>query len=126
MYLLDGNNIMGQRVGWHRDKAAARRRLVGELYQLAECLEDEIIVVFDAPAGGPAQRLGRLEVHYAREHETADDRIIDLAKQKRGDRAMIAVTSDRDLAHRLAALGVPVLRSGAFRHMLDSYQFPPL
>jgi predicted RNA-binding protein with PIN domain len=95
MYLLDGNNIMGQRVGWHRDKPAARRRLIDELQRLAERLDTEITVVFDAPAGNPPQRLGRLDVYYARVHETADDSIVDLAKQRREDLRLIAVTSDR-------------------------------
>ena len=34
-YLVDGNNVMAQRVGWHRDKAGARRRLLGELARFA-------------------------------------------------------------------------------------------
>ncbi|MBA3321072.1 MAG: hypothetical protein H0T45_06450, partial [Pyrinomonadaceae bacterium] len=35
-YLIDGNNVMAQRVGWHRDKPAARRRLMDELAQFAQ------------------------------------------------------------------------------------------
>jgi hypothetical protein len=31
VYLVDGNNVMGQRVGWHRDKPAAAARLIEEL-----------------------------------------------------------------------------------------------
>ncbi len=119
MYLLDGNNIMGQRVGWHRDKAAARRRLIDELQCLARSLDTEFVVVFDAPPGRASERLDRLEVHYARKNETADDRILDLAQQWREDRRLIAVTSDRALARRLSHWGIPVIRSGAFRRMLD-------
>jgi chloramphenicol 3-O-phosphotransferase len=34
-YLIDGNNVMAQRVGWHRDKPGARRRLLEELARFA-------------------------------------------------------------------------------------------
>jgi predicted RNA-binding protein with PIN domain len=119
MYLLDGNNIMGQRIGWHRDKPAARRRLIDELQRLAERLDTGITVVFDAPGGRPPEMLGRVEVLYARGHETADDRIVDLVRQRPGDPALVAVTSDRELARRLADCGVAVTRSGAFRRLLD-------
>lgn len=117
MYLLDGNNIMGQRVGWHRDKPAARRRLIEGVQRFAERWDTEVAVVFDAPAGKASERFGRLEVLYARKHETADDRIVDFAQQRQGD--LIAVTSDHDLAQRLAKCGVKVTRSGAFRRLLD-------
>ena len=30
-YLVDGNNVMAQTVGWHRDRAAARKRLIRDL-----------------------------------------------------------------------------------------------
>ena len=125
MYLLDGNNIMGQRVGWHRDKAAARQRLIDELQRFATRMETEVAVVFDAPPGKSAQRFGRLEAFYARTHESADDCILDLVKRRRGDPGLIAVTSDRELAQRIAKYGVKVTRSGEFRRMLDSHQFPP-
>jgi predicted RNA-binding protein with PIN domain len=124
MYLLDGNNIMGQRVGWHRDKPGARRRLIDELQRVAELLDTNMAVVFDAPRGGAMQRFGRLEVYYAHERETADDRIVDLARQLHGESSLIAVTSDRDLALRLAQFGVEVTPSGAFRRLIDSYHFP--
>lgn len=115
MFLLDGNNIMGQRVGWHRDKPAARRRLISELMRLAERLHVDITVVFDAPAGAPSERFGRLEVCYACNNETADDRMVELARTRPRDSDLTAVTSDRALAGRLSELGVPVIRSGTFR-----------
>jgi predicted RNA-binding protein with PIN domain len=123
MYLLDGNNIMGQRIGWHRDIPAAMRRLIDELQRLARRMNTEVAVVFDAPAGKPSERFGHLEVLYARKHETADDRIVHLARQCRGEeQSLIAVTSDRDLSRRLAECGVAVIRAGVFRRMLDSCQ----
>src|SRR2546423_13843187 len=46
-YLIDGNNVMGQRVGWHRDKAGARRRLLGELARFARVSGVTVEAVFD-------------------------------------------------------------------------------
>ncbi|MBD0325828.1 MAG: NYN domain-containing protein, partial [Pyrinomonadaceae bacterium] len=51
-YLVDGNNVMAQRVGWHRDKRAARRRLLDELAQFAQAKGASVAVVFD---GAPEQ-----------------------------------------------------------------------
>ena len=51
-YLVDGNNVMGQRVGWHRDRAGARRRLVDELQRFARRSGDRIEVVFDGVPDG--------------------------------------------------------------------------
>src|SRR5919199_1223351 len=41
-YLVDGNNVMAQRVGWHRDKPGARRRLLGELARFARDADERI------------------------------------------------------------------------------------
>ena len=49
-YLVDGNNVMAQRVGWHKDKRAARRRLLDELARFAQLKRASVLVVFD---GGP-------------------------------------------------------------------------
>ena len=46
-YLVDGNNVMGQRVGWHRDKPGARRRLLSELAGFARAAGVTVEVVFD-------------------------------------------------------------------------------
>ena len=46
-YLVDGNNVMAQRVGWHRDKAGARRGLLDELARFAAAKRARVTVVFD-------------------------------------------------------------------------------
>src|SRR5688572_22800992 len=50
MYLVDGNNVMAQRVGWHRNKRAAAERLVRELARLAGAEGRRVVVVYDGPA----------------------------------------------------------------------------
>src|SRR4051794_18717542 len=51
-YLVDGNNVMAQRVGWHRDKPGARRDLLKELARFALSKGVRVTVVFD---GAPEQ-----------------------------------------------------------------------
>jgi hypothetical protein len=43
-------SLMGQRIGWHRDKPAARPWLIDE--QQPVILKTDIAVVFDAPSDG--------------------------------------------------------------------------
>ena len=55
--MVDGNNVMGQRVGWHRDRAGARRRLAGELERFAEWVGEAVEVVLAPQAAPPANAL---------------------------------------------------------------------
>ena len=48
MIIIDGNNIMGQRVGWHRNKQAAQKKLTDEVDSLARSRNEPHILVFDA------------------------------------------------------------------------------
>src|SRR3954447_15512615 len=80
-YLVDGNNVMGQRVGWHRDKAGARRRLLGELVHFARTTGEPVRVVFDgAPdAAAPDDSVqDGVRVYYAAQGSDADTRIAEL------------------------------------------------
>ena len=86
-YLVDGNNVMGQRVGWHRDKAAARRRLIADLARFVRQTGDRVDVVFDGapddvvPDGARVDGVG---VHYAAPGSDADSRIRQLVKAEDG------------------------------------------
>ncbi len=76
-YLVDGNNVMGQRVGWHKDRAGARRRLLDDLAQFAQTKRVRISVVFDgAPdrffADGASYK--GVRVFYADRNCNADER----------------------------------------------------
>ncbi len=138
MYLIDGNNVMGQRIGWHRDKPGAQRRLITELGKLRQQQRVGVTVVFDGrPPDGmtdPATVDG-VTVYFAHPGSDADERIIELAGMElagmelagtelagdattRGE--ILAVTSDRRLRTRLEDLGIETLRSGQFRKLLEA------
>ena len=46
-YVVDGNNVMAQTVGWHRDRAGARRRLIYDLVRFIAVQRVKLNVVFD-------------------------------------------------------------------------------
>jgi predicted RNA-binding protein with PIN domain len=122
-YLVDGNNVMAQRVGWHRDKAGARRRLLGELSRFARGAGVTVEVVFD---GAPEEFFPDgsyfmgVRVFYAERGRDADSRIKDLVEASRERRTLKVVTSDRALADYVRRCGVEVIRSGEFRKRLDA------
>jgi predicted RNA-binding protein with PIN domain len=122
-YLVDGNNVMAQRVGWHRDKPGARRRLLMELAGFARAAGVTIEVVFD---GAPEEFFPdgsyfmRVRVFYAERGSDADSRIKDLVEASRERRTLKVVTSDRALADYVRRCGAEVVRSGEFRKRLDA------
>jgi predicted RNA-binding protein with PIN domain len=121
-YLIDGNNVMAQRVGWHRDKRAAQRRLLDELARFAATKRARVTVVFDgAPAeffpDGASYR--GVRVHYAVRGSNADERIKALAESARERRTLRVVTSDRALTAYVRRCGVEVITSGEFRQRMN-------
>ena len=122
-YLVDGNNVMGQRVGWHRDKAGARRRLLSELARFARASGLTIEAVFD---GAPddffpdGSSFMGVRVFYAERGSNADERIKALVEASRERRTLKVVTSDRALGDYVRRCGVEVVRSGEFRRRLDA------
>jgi predicted RNA-binding protein with PIN domain len=122
-YLVDGNNVMGQRVGWHRDKPGARRRLLGELARFARGAGVTVEAVFD---GAPDEFFPDgsyfmgVRVFYAERGADADARIKQLVEASRERRTLKVVTSDRALADYVRRCGAEVIRSGEFRRRLDA------
>jgi predicted RNA-binding protein with PIN domain len=122
-YLIDGNNVMAQRVGWHRDKAGARRRLLGELARFAREAGVTVEAVFD---GAPDEFFPDgsyfmgVRVFYAERGSDADARIKQLVEASRERRTLKVVTSDRALADYVRRCGAEVIRSGDFRHRLEA------
>ena len=122
-YLVDGNNVMAQRVGWHRDKPGARRRLLEELARLARASGVSIEVVFDGapdeffPDGSDFMGV---RVFYAERGRDADERIKQLVESARERRTLKVVTSDRALSDYVRHCGVEVVKSGEFRRRLDA------
>ena len=121
-YLVDGNNVMGQRVGWHKDKPAARRALLDELAQFALARHARVTVVFDgAPEAhfpdGASYR--GVRIFYAARGSNADERIKQLVEADRERRQLLVVTSDRALTDYVRRCGAKVLRAGEFRRLID-------
>ena len=127
MVIVDGNNVMGQRVGWHRDKSSAQRRLIGEVGRMARLRNEPHILVFDAKPKTAEPDEGErrlLTVRYARPGSSADELILELLYHHRGDSDVLVVTSDRALTRQVRVLGAKVMRSGTFRRMLDDSSPP--
>lgn len=122
MVIVDGNNVMGQRVGWHRNKLAAQERLIDEVERLARSLEEPYVLVFDAGSETAAAESGSgsaLEIRYARRDSSADELILELVYRLSRLSDISVVTSDKALARQVQVLGAKVVRSGAFRRMLE-------
>lgn len=123
MYLIDGNNVIGQRVGWHHNKSAARRRLLEELARLTRTQKLTLTVFFD---GAPeahfpdGSSFKGVKIHYARPGSDADSRIVEFVERERNRKGIVVVTSDGQLTARVRACGVRVVRAGEFRRLLDS------
>jgi predicted RNA-binding protein with PIN domain len=120
-YLVDGNNVMAQRVGRHKDKAGARRALMDELARFAEAKGVRVDVVFDgAPekhfADGASYR--GVRVFYAERGSNADERIKGMVEEERERRTLLVVTSDRALSNYVRRCGARVLRAGEFRRRM--------
>ena len=122
-YLVDGNNVMAQRVGWHRDKPGARRRLLRELARFAREAGVTVEAVFD---GAPDEFFPDgsyfmgVRVFYAERGRDADARIKQLVEASRERRTLKVVTSDRALADYVRRCGAEVIRSGDLRRRLDA------
>jgi predicted RNA-binding protein with PIN domain len=121
-YLVDGNNVMAQRVGWHRDRAGARRGLMEELARFAGAKGVRVEVVFDgAPekhfADGASYR--GVRVFYAERGSNADERIKGMVEEAKERQTLLVVTSDRALANYVRRCGARVLRAGEFRRRMD-------
>lgn len=121
-YIVDGNNVMGQTPGWHRDKSRARRKLIEQLAGFARITKRRVTVVFD---GSPDRDLPDgsgfrgVKILFAEKGSDADTRILKLVASLKDRRGSTVVTSDRSLAFQVRSHGANVLRSGEFRKELE-------
>lgn len=121
-YIVDGNNVMGQTPGWHRDKPNARRRLVEQLSAFAYVKKARVTVVFD---GEPDRLMPEASAHrgvkifYAEKGSDADTRIERIVESSPDPRGLTIVTSDRHLAFVVRSRGAAVIRSGEFRKQIE-------
>jgi predicted RNA-binding protein with PIN domain len=121
-YIVDGNNVMGQTPGWHRDKSKSRRMLLEKLAAFARVKKARVTVVFD---GGPDSAVPEgsafhgVKVLYALRGSDADTRIERLVETATDPRGLTIVTSDRHLAFLVRSRGATVIRSGEFRKQVE-------
>ena len=121
-YLVDGNNLMAQRVGWHKNKAQARRGLMDELADFAQSRQVVVTVVFDgAPEDhfGDGARYRGITVCYARTGSDADSRSKEMIETARQRRTWRVVTSDRALGDYVRRCGAQLLRCQEFRRLMS-------
>ena len=122
MYVIDGNNVIGGRVGWHRDKPGSRRLLLHDLARLARVKKLRLNVVFDGapdPQFPDGSSYRGVRIFYARLGSDADSRVVEMVEAERNKKSLVVVTSDRKLTSRVRASGARVMRSGEFRRILD-------
>ena len=121
-YIVDGNNVMGQTPGWHRDKPASQRSLLEKIAVFSRIKKARVTVVFD---GAPDQAVPEgssfhgVKVLYARPGSDADTRIEQLVDKSTDPRGITVVTSDRRLAFAVRSSGAGVIRSGEFRSQIE-------
>jgi predicted RNA-binding protein with PIN domain len=122
--VVDGMNVIGARAdGWWRDRDGAARRLLGRLQRAATRTQDDLKLVLE---GRPLPDLaegdhGGVDVRYARRRgrNAADDRIVELVAADADPASLRVVTSDRELATRVIALGASTEGAGTFLRRLD-------
>jgi predicted RNA-binding protein with PIN domain len=122
VYVIDGNNVIGGRVGWHRDKPGSRRLLLYDLARLARAKKLRLNVVFDGapdPQFPDGSSYRGVRIFYSRPGSDADSRIIEMVEAERNKKSLVVVTSDGKLTSRVRACGARVIRSGEFRRTLD-------
>ena len=125
--VVDGMNVIGSRPdGWWRDRDGAVRRLHGRLAALARDDDETVTLVLD---GRPLDDLPEgehegIDVRYARRRgrDAADDRIVELVREATEPGTITVVTSDRELAQRVRAVGAEVIGAGALLRRLDADQ----
>ena len=86
--IVDGYNVLGasSEAAQSGSLEEARDRLIRRLSEYQAISGRKVILVFDAhrmPGAGTKQELERIEVHYTRHRETADERIEKLVRQLR-------------------------------------------
>jgi len=121
-YIVDGNNVMGQTPGWHRDKAKSRFALLKLLASFARTKNARVTAVFD---GGPDNAFPEgsafhgVRILYAERGSDADTRIERLVEAAPDPRGLTVVTSDRQLGFLVKSRGATVVRSGEFRKQIE-------
>ncbi|HKV37979.1 MAG TPA: NYN domain-containing protein [Blastocatellia bacterium] len=123
-YVIDGNNVMGQTPGWHRDKDHAREQLLKQVADFAGSKKARVTVVFD---GAPDNKYPDgsayhgVKILYAHRGSDADARIEQVVESSSDPRGLTVVTSDRRLGLSCKSRGAKIVRSGDFRRIMKTF-----
>ena len=121
--VVDGMNVIGSRPDrWWRDRPGAMRRLVSALEEYAIQTGDDVTVVLDSrPFDVGDTRM--VTVRFAQGGRNAgDDEIVRIVEGDSVPDTIHVVTSDRELAARVSALGAQVIPAHGFRAKLDRFE----
>jgi predicted RNA-binding protein with PIN domain len=120
--VVDAMNVIGSRPdGWWRDRRGAVERLIAQLERWAEGTGERVTVVLEAPPSPPLHS-ERVVIAWAPRAapNSADAEIVRrLEGWLNEDGEVTVVTSDRELADRVRALGAAVEPAAAFRRRLE-------
>ena len=119
--LIDGMNVIGSRPDrWWRNRERAMRRLVTALAAFATATGVDVTVVLDSEPFDLEELEGVTVVFAPGGRNAADDEIVRILERGPAPETFRVVTSDRELASRVEALGAQVGHAGSFRAELDS------
>jgi predicted RNA-binding protein with PIN domain len=120
-WIVDGMNVVGSRPdGWWRDRKAAMTRLAGDLSTFATANDEPLTVVFDGRPFDLSAPPVNVEFASTRGPNAADHDIAARVQQDADPQSITVVTSDRDLANRVAAAGAGVEGASQFRRRLEA------
>jgi predicted RNA-binding protein with PIN domain len=122
--IVDGMNVIGSRPDrWWRDRRGAMRRLVAALDRYACETGDQVTVVLDSRPFDAGGERDVVTIRFAPGGRNAgDDEIVRIAQGDTAPETLHVVTSDKELAARVRALGAHVIPAGEFRARLDRFQ----
>jgi predicted RNA-binding protein with PIN domain len=114
-------NVIGSRPdGWWKDRSGAMLTLVDWLDRWASLQGDDVTVVFERPPSS-AISSSMIEIAYAPKAaaNSADDEIVRLVQADARPHEIQVVTSDKELANRVASWGASVYPAAGFRDVID-------
>jgi predicted RNA-binding protein with PIN domain len=125
MLLIDGNNLIGNRIHSAVSLSAARKKLLEELAKFTRIKKKKVTVVFDGVpeiniADGSSYR--SVKVFYGGEGSDADTRILKIVENQSNKAILTVVTSDGALIAAVKAYGVKIMKAGAFRNLLQEVE----
>jgi len=116
-YLIDGHNLIGKIPDLSLKDPDDEHKLICRLHVFAQRIRKPVAVVFDPGSNyvpPHRQSYSDVKASYARRGQTADQLIIDRVRKARNPREVMVVTSDRELAGRVRALGARIISSEEF------------